>query len=154
MLELRLTADAKRMAALRSAIADECRRCKADPEHAVTLALVAERLIVNDAEAGTRARRSDVFVIVTVQSDTTMMMVRVAKPVRRDLDCERLRLLDTHTVRWSTISSIDGRTVWAEIPRAARTPPAPVPPASAPVATLPAVSPVRPVRVPAFASGE
>ena len=166
MLELRLTADAKRMAALRSAIADECRRAKADPEHAATVALVAERLIVSDPEAPKRARRSDVFVIVTVQSDATMLMVRVAKPARAELDESRLGLLDTNTTRWSTMSGADGRTIWAEIPRAALAPlvlpdterpatPTPQPaPAPKPAPTVHAGPPARSVRIPAFASGE
>jgi hypothetical protein len=120
MLELRLNADAKRIAAMRAAIAQECRRFNLDDEHAALVATVIEQLIVGEgAGSGKRSRRSEVFVVVTVQSDGTMLMVRDRGLLAADLDEHRQRLLDEHTVCWSTISGADGRTIWAEIPRTA-----------------------------------
>ncbi|MDQ1434566.1 MAG: hypothetical protein QOF59_1382, partial [Actinomycetota bacterium] len=137
MLELRLNADAKRIAAMRAAIAQECRRSNLDDEHAALVATVIEQLIVGEgAGSGKRSRRSEVFVVVTVQSDGTMLMVRDRGLLAADLDEHRQRLLDEHTVCWSTISGADGRTIWAEIPR------------TAPAASAPEADPV-PVSAPA-----
>jgi hypothetical protein len=60
-----------------------------------------------------------VLVIVTVQSDATMLMVRETKRGQADLGDRRRRLLEDGTTRWSTMSGRDGRTIWAEIPRTA-----------------------------------
>jgi hypothetical protein len=137
MLELRLNADAKRIAAMRAAIAQECRRSNADDEHGALVATVVERLILGESPgSGKRSRRSEVFVVVTVQSDATMLMVRDRGLLAADLDDHRQRLLDEHSVCWSTISGADGRTIWAEIPR------------TAPVASAPEADPV-PVSAPA-----
>jgi hypothetical protein len=121
MLELRLTADAKRIAAMSAAIRRECRRARAEPEHAASLVLVAERLLGTDDEAGRRRRgerHSEVLVVVTVQSDATMLMVRELRPGRAPLGAQRRDLLDAHATRWSTVCGREGRTVWVEIPRA------------------------------------
>jgi hypothetical protein len=123
MLELRLTADAKRVTAMRKAISRECRRSNVGPEHAETVAFVAEQLVGEDDGARRRGRRaerpSEVLVIVTVQSDATMLMVRVARPAHTELGDRRERVLQSHTSRWSTMSGRDGRTIWAEITRTA-----------------------------------
>lgn len=123
MLELRLTTDAKRVTAMRKAIGRECRRSNARAEHAETVAFVAEQLVGEDDGARRRGRRaerpSEVLVIVTVQSDATMLMVRVARPAQPELGDRRERVLQSHTSRWSTMSGRDGRTIWAEIARTA-----------------------------------
>jgi hypothetical protein len=135
MLELRLNADAKRLAAMHASVAQECRRSKVDDEHAALVGTVVERLIVGEpVDSGKRGRRSEVFVVVTVQSDATMLMVRDRGLPDADLDDYRRRLLDGHTVCWSTISGADGRTIWAEISRT-------TPVASEPI---PAVEPAPP----------
>ncbi|MCU1466205.1 MAG: hypothetical protein JWM72_2133 [Actinomycetia bacterium] len=135
MLELRLNADAKRIAAMRASVAHECRRANVDDEHAALVGTVVERLIVGErADSGKRSHRSEVFVVVTVQSDATMLMVRDRGLPDSDLDEYRRRLLDVHTVCWSTVSGADGRTIWAEIPR-------PTPVASEP---MPAAEPAPP----------
>jgi hypothetical protein len=159
MLELRLNADAKRIAAMRAAIAQECRRSNLDDEHAALVATVIEQLIVGEgAGSGKRSRRSEVFVVVTVQSDGTMLMVRDRGLLAADLDERRQRLLDEHTVCWSTISGADGRTIWAEIPRTAPAASEPVPearPERGPVPEpAPAAAPLppAPVAAPALVS--
>src|SRR4051794_3227331 len=108
MLELYLTADPKRLASMRDAVARECGRARLAPEHAAVVALVTEQLV------GSR-RSSEVFVLVTVQSDATMLMVRDPRPQHAELGADRHRLLERYTSRWSTISGRDGRTIWAEI---------------------------------------
>src|SRR4051812_44702000 len=108
MLELRLNADAKRIAAMRAAVAQECRRSKADDAHGVVVASVVEQLIAGDGARRKHGRRSEVFVVVTVQSDATMLMVRDHGPFQADLDERRHRLLDEHTASWSTISGAEG----------------------------------------------
>jgi hypothetical protein len=129
MLELRLTADVKRIAAMRDAIRRECERSKAGPEHAEAVAYVVEQLVgVPESRSGTRSRvwsrrSGDVFVVVTVQSDATMLMIRDTRPERSCLDETRDRLLEEHTSHWSTMSGRDGRTVWAEVARVVATPP-------------------------------
>ena len=152
MLELRLNADAKGIAAMRAAIAQECRRSNADDEHGALVATVVERLILGESPgSGKRSRRSDVFVVVTVQSDATMLMVRDRGLLAADLDDHRQRLLDEHSVCWSTISGADGRTIWAEISRtapAASEPEADPVPVSDPVPIEPA-----PAAAPASALG-
>jgi hypothetical protein len=121
MLELRLTADAKRVTAMRKAISRECRRANVGPEHVETVAFVAEQLVGGDDAPRRRGRRAErpsaVLVIVTVQSDATMLMVRVARPAHSELGDRRERLLQSHASRWSTMSGRDGRTIWAEITR-------------------------------------
>jgi hypothetical protein len=123
MLELRLTADAKRIASMRDAIRRECARAKVGPEHVETIVFVAEQLALGDRDGDDgrgkrrRERRSELFVILTVQSDATMLMVRDAKPHLRELGPNRLQLLHDYTSSWSTMSGRDGRTIWAEIPR-------------------------------------
>ena len=128
MLELRLTADAKRIASMRDAIRRECDRSKAGRDHAETVAFVIEQLVTGDdresgARRGRRARRSsERFVIVTVHSDATMLMVREPRPVQVDLGERRRRLLHEATARWSTIAGREGRTICAEVPRTDRVP--------------------------------
>ena len=58
MLELRLTADAKRIASMREAIGRECMRMKADAQHAEVVALVVEQLVVDPVEKGARPSRA------------------------------------------------------------------------------------------------
>jgi hypothetical protein len=147
MLELRLNADAKRIAAMRAAVAQECRRSKADDAHAAVVANVVEQLIAGGgAGRGKRGRRSEVFVVVTVQSDATMLMVRYHGPFHADLDERRHRLLNEHTASWSTISGAEGRTIWAEI---ARSTPVPAEPEPAPVAADVPASAHVPIEAPA-----
>jgi len=126
MLELRLVADAKRMAAMRDAIGRECERTKAGTDHAAEIALVIEQLVdADDPLPGRRAlrsRRAEVFVIVTVQSDATMLMVRDTRREHNGLGDRRQRVLQEHTTGWSTMAGPDGRTVWAEIARTRTTP--------------------------------
>ncbi len=120
MLELRLTADAKRIASMRDAIHRECLRLDATPRHAEAVALLAERLASGgDAGLGRRAgrRRAEVLVIVTVQSDATMLMVRESTPDQIELGARRQLLLQSSASRWSTMSGGEGRTIWAEIAR-------------------------------------
>ena len=149
MLELRLRADAKRIASMRSAISRECRRASVDPEHAYKVALVAEQLVLpGDADSG-RARRGrapDVLVLVTVQSAETMLMVREMRGERGELGARRQRILEEHTSRWSTVSAGDGRTIWAEIARPAVRKPAPAEPVAAPEAPAP-TAPVETVTI-------
>ena len=119
MLELRLSADAKRVASMRDAVHRECERLHAGSEHAEAITLVLERLVGTEPGTGrrrVRGRRSgDVFVIVTVQSDATMLMVRDPLPESDELGEARQRLLREHTSGWSTMKGREGRTVWAEI---------------------------------------
>jgi hypothetical protein len=121
MLEFRLIADAKRIAALRGAIRRECGRAGAGAEHADTVVLVAEHLVAAEGDVRPSVRRggraSEVLVIVTVQSDATMLMVRDARPELAELGDRRQAVLKACTERWSTISGRDGRTTWAEIGR-------------------------------------
>jgi hypothetical protein len=121
MLEFRLRADAKRIAALGGAIRRECGRAGAGSEHADTVALVAEHLVAAEGDVRPSVRRggqaSEVLVIVTVQSDATMLMVRDARPEHAELGERRQTVLQAYSERWSTISGRDGRTVWAEIAR-------------------------------------
>ena len=121
MLELRFIADARRIAAMRDSIARECSRLNVGAEHSETVAFVAEHLVGGGEKThragGTGARRSKVLVIVTVQSDATMLMVREAAPVPAELGDARQLLLEAYASRWSTMSGADGRTVWAEIAR-------------------------------------
>jgi hypothetical protein len=126
MLEFRLVADAKRIAALRGAIRRECGRAGAGAEHADTVVLVAEHLVaaegdVREGDVRPSVRRggraSEVLVIVSVQSDATMLMVRDARPELAELGDRRQAVLKACTERWSTISGRDGRTIWAEIAR-------------------------------------
>src|SRR5882757_9532442 len=119
MLELRLIADAKRLASMRDAVSRECERAKAAPEHAARVALVIEQLIgAPEQPGGRRLRRrvsGEVFVLVTVQSDATMLLVRDPRAENDGLGERRRQLLQEHASRWSTMSGRDGRTVWAEI---------------------------------------
>jgi hypothetical protein len=117
MLELRLTADPKRMASMRDAVARECGRVDVGPEHAAVVALVAEQLIGGESDGRRSGRSPEVFVLITVQSDATMLMVRDPRPERAELGDRRHRLLEQYTTRWSTMSGRDGRTIWAEIER-------------------------------------
>ena len=138
MLELRLRADAKRIASMRDAISRECRRASVDPEHAYKVALVAEQLVLPNDDNGARARRGrapEVLVLVTVQSGETMLMVRELRGERGELGARRQRVLEEHTSRWSTVSAADGRTIWAELARSAARKPAPAAPVAAPAGT-------------------
>ena len=58
--------------------------------------------------------------IVTVQSDATMLMVRDPRRRTPSSATPRQRMLQEHTTRWSTMSGRDGRTIWAEIARDGR----------------------------------
>jgi hypothetical protein len=130
MLELRLT-DAKRITSMGEAIRRECRRVNAGPQHADTLVFVAEQLVGEDDRGRARGRRaeraSEVLVIVNVQSDATMLMVRHARPAPRELGDRREWLLQEYATRWSTMSGGDGRTIWAEISPTRVAEPAPAP---------------------------
>jgi hypothetical protein len=133
MLELRLTADVKRIASMRDAIRRECARAETTVEHAEMVAYVAEHLVGGYGREHRRAgrRMSEVLMIVTVQSDATMLMVRDPQPAHSELGDARQRMLQQQTTRWSTMSGRDGRTVWAEIAR--QTGPTPEAIAAAPV---------------------
>lgn len=121
MLEFRLRAEAKRITALGVAIRRECGRAGAGSEHADTVALVAEHLVAAEGNPRSSARSggqaSEVLVIVTVQSDATMLIVRDARPEHAELGEGRQSVLQAYTERWSTMSGRDGRTIWAEIAR-------------------------------------
>ncbi|HEV7524704.1 MAG TPA: hypothetical protein VGP92_07045 [Acidimicrobiia bacterium] len=123
MLEFRITADAKRIASMCDAIRRECEGARVGNEHADAVVRIVEQLVAQDeAEpgrtgGGRRRRPVEALVIVTVQSDATMVMVREPRPAQTALGERRRRLLDESTVRWSTISGRDGRTTWAEIVR-------------------------------------
>ncbi len=137
MLELRLNGDAKRMAAMRAAIRRECDRSSAGSGHAEQIAVVIEGLVQNDAPRSAphrlgAGRRPGVFVVVTVQSDATMLMLRDTRRDGRELGYRRQHMLETHTSGWSTMVGPDGRTIWAEIARAPKTTDDPIP-ISAPV---------------------
>jgi hypothetical protein len=125
MLELRLTLDGKRLAAMRDAIVRECERSKAGAEHGAAVVRVVEQLVGASEPRRGRPRRvrgaCDVFVIVTVQSDATMLIVRDARPELGGLGERRQQVLEEHTSSWSTMSGRDGRTIWAEIPRVVAT---------------------------------
>jgi len=108
MLEIRLPADARRIAAMGDAIRRECRRAGAEVEHGDAVAHVAEELVRG---------ASDVLVVLTVQSDATLLMVRDARPQHAELGDRRHQLLQRSTARWSTICGRDGRTIWVEITR-------------------------------------
>ena len=99
---------------MRAAISRECRRSNAGAEHAETVTLLAEQLLTD--------RRSEVLVIVTVQSDATMLMVRDTRPDNAQLGARRHELLDGNASCWSTMSGTEGRTIWAEISRPDRPP--------------------------------
>ncbi|MEA2147066.1 MAG: hypothetical protein QOG59_2653, partial [Solirubrobacteraceae bacterium] len=127
MLELRLTADEKKIAAMHLAIERECERSKTGPDHVARVALIVEQLVgVPEPRGRGRSRRArtpgDVFVIVTVQSDATMLIVRDTRPEHGGLGQRRQQVLEDHTSSWSTMSGPDGRTVWAEIARAVAAP--------------------------------
>ncbi len=155
MLELRLTVDAKRLASMREAVTQECLRANVDTAHAHRVAFLAELLIDHGASREARhgrrrlrARRPEALVIVTVQSDATMLMVRETTPRPTDLGPLREQLLEAFTARWSTMAGLDGRTIWAEVTRAAGpavepSTASPASPASASVPGAPALS-VRP----------
>lgn len=119
---------------MRDAIRRECARSTIDPEHAETIVFVAEQLALGDRDDGRRGnrreRRSELFVILTVQSDEALLMVREAQPRLPELGPQRLQLLADYTSSWSTMSGRDGRTIWAEIPR-----PKPAEPTAADVVT-------------------
>jgi hypothetical protein len=126
MLELRLTADEKKIAAMHLAIERECERSKTGPDHVARVTLIVEQLVGPPAPRG-RGRRvrtpGDVFVIVTVQSDATMLIVRDTRPEHGGgLGERRQQVLEEHTASWSTMSGPDGRTVWAEIARTVAAP--------------------------------
>ncbi len=137
MLELRLKADRKRIGAMRAAITRECRRANTGAAHGEAVAQLAAELVTGDGEAGSGRR---VLVVVTVQSDVTILMVRETGVVTRALGPERERLLASLTTCWSTISGCDDRTIWAEVARS----PESDEPAAAAVA---AIAPSRPERV-------
>jgi hypothetical protein len=126
MLELRLTADEKKIAAMHLAIERECERSKTGPDHAARVALLVAQLVGAPEPRG-RGRRvrtpGDVFVIVTVQSDATMLIVRDTRPEHGGLGASRQGVLQEHTSSWSTMSGPDGRTIWAEISRTVPAPP-------------------------------
>ena len=120
MLELRLTTDPKRMASMREAVERECARANVGSGHAAVVALVTEQLVAGESggkRRGRSGRASEVFVLVTVQSDATMLMVRDAQPGNAELGERRHGVLEQYTTRWSTMSGRDGRTIWAEVDR-------------------------------------
>jgi hypothetical protein len=119
MLELRVTADVKRIASMRDAIRRECERAQTGVEHAEMVAYVAERLVGSPGRTRVGRRPPEMLIIVTVQSDATMLMVREPRPAQSELGAERQCMLAHHTTRWSTMSGRDGRTIWAEIARTA-----------------------------------
>jgi hypothetical protein len=121
MLELRVVVGARQLACMREAIARECRRVRADDEHVERVCELARELITNDdASPSARSflrRDGPVLVLVTVQSDATMLLVRDPRAARDELGDRRHNVLEASTSRWSTMSGVDGRTIWAEIPR-------------------------------------
>jgi len=122
MLELRVVVGAKQLARLREEIAAECRRVGALDDHVERVCALAGELICSDPP-GTPSRfgrrNGAVLVIVTVQSDSTMLLIRDPRAARDVLGDRRRAALDGLTSRWSTMSGSDGRTIWAEVPRAA-----------------------------------
>ncbi len=150
MLELRLTADEKKIAAMHLAIERECERSKTGRDHAGRVALVVEQLVGAPEPRGGRGRRlrnrGDVFVIVTVQSDATMVILRDTRPEHGGLGVRRQQVLEEHTSSWSTVSGPDGRTVWVEVARTA-SPARPTPNADVREPARPAISPPAPRRV-------
>jgi hypothetical protein len=126
MLELRVVVGARQLAGLREAIARECRRARADDDHVDRVCALATDLIqAHEPDASTRrfARRDGpVLIVVTAQSDATMLLVRDPRAMRDDLGERRHTALHELTSRWSTMSGSDGRTIWAEVPRIAVAP--------------------------------
>jgi hypothetical protein len=121
MLELRVVVGAKQLACMREAIARECRLARADDDdHVERVCALASELIAREPIAQTRSfpRREHVLVLVTAQSDATMLLVRDGRTARDELGDRRHTALEASATRWSTMSGIDGRTIWAEIPRA------------------------------------
>src|SRR5262249_20426916 len=120
MLELRVVVGARQLACMREAIARECRLARADDDHVERVCALTSDLIVNAPVAPPRPfgrRDPHVLVLVTAQSDATMLLVRDARSARDELGDRRHTALETSATRWSTMSGIDGRTIWAEIPR-------------------------------------
>jgi hypothetical protein len=120
VLELRVVVRARQLACMREAIARECRRARADDDHVERVCALACDLITTDPVAPARhfTRRDDqVLVLVTAQSDATMLMVRDLRTARDELGHRRQTALRESACRWSTMSGVDGRTIWAEIPR-------------------------------------
>jgi hypothetical protein len=121
MLELRVVVGARQIAGMRDAIARECRLARADDDHVERVCALASDLIVNAPIADPRSlsrRNHHVLVLVTAQSDATMLLVRDPRAARDQLGDHRHTALATSAARWSTMSGVDGRTIWAEIPRA------------------------------------
>jgi hypothetical protein len=126
MLELRVVVGERQLACMREAIARECVRAGADGEHVARVCKLACDLIVTDAPDAQARRfvRRDrpVLVVVTVQSDATMLLVRDPRATRDELGDRRHTTLASLSSRWSTMSGIDGRTIWAEVSRSAAVP--------------------------------
>jgi hypothetical protein len=126
MLELRVVVGARQLACMRESIARECRRARADEDHVARVCALASDLITTHSpvEPARRfaPRDGPVLVVVTAQSDATMLLVRDPRAPRDDLGELRHAALHDATSRWSTMSGVDGRTIWAEIPRAAVAP--------------------------------
>ena len=92
---------------------------RADDDHVERVCTLACDLITADSVAAARPRRDNqVLVLVTVHSDATMLLVRDPRAARDELGDRRHTALQESTCRWSTMSGVDGRTIWAEIPRA------------------------------------
>jgi hypothetical protein len=106
---------------MREAIARECRRARADDDHVERVCALASDLIPTAASNERLFARRDgpVLVVVTAQSDATMLLVRDSRVARDDLGARRHAALHELTSRWSTMSGVDGRTIWAEVPRVA-----------------------------------
>jgi hypothetical protein len=125
MLELRVVVGARQLACMREAIARECRCARADDDHVERVCALTCELIAKDAPiAAARSfvrRDGPVLVLVTVHSDSTMLLVRDPRSAREELGARRHNALEASTSRWSTMSGVDGRTIWAEIPRAVGT---------------------------------
>src|SRR5690349_13054821 len=121
MLELRVVVGTRQLASMGAAIAGECRRAGADDDHTESVCSLATQLVAKEGVAlpARRFARRDgaVLVVVTVQSDATMLLVRDPRAARDELGDRRLAALQESACRWSTMSGADGRTIWAEVPR-------------------------------------
>src|SRR5256885_15636291 len=120
MLELRLPADTKRIAAMVAAIRSECLRAQSPLAHADAVARVAAALVGGDSDASTggrgrrRERAQEGLGIVTGPSGATLLMVRGTRPADGDLGAGRRRPLDPPTLRGSAAAGRGGRTLWGQ----------------------------------------
>ena len=112
MLELRLNAEPKRIAAMRVAIARACRRRTNDAAHADLVSSFVATLATEQSSS----TRQSLLVIVTEHTDVTSVMMRFTPPADYGLTPNVRRLLERTTSRWTTMSGRDARTILAEIP--------------------------------------